>query len=77
MQQQNNANVNEHKRKSEINMMMSVEDFQDTGFSKIDFAVRVDVPYKRNNNKDVKIIQDGLIQSCKTKRQRNGQYDQI
>ena len=32
------------RRKSEINMMMSVDDSQDTGFPKRDFAVRVDVP---------------------------------
>ena len=51
--------------KSEINMMMSVDDSQDTGFWKGDFALRVDVLYKRKNNKDVKIIQDDLIKSCK------------
>ena len=32
------------RRTSEIYMMMSDDDFQDTGFSNRDVAVRVDVP---------------------------------
>ena len=46
-------------------MMMSDDDFQDTGFPNRDFAVRADVLSKRNKNNDVKIIDEKLRQSCK------------
>ena len=46
-------------------MMMSDDDFQDTGFSNRDVAVRVDVPEQRHNKKDVKLIDESLIQSGK------------
>ena len=39
------------RRKSEINMMTSVDDFQDMGFSKRDVAVRVDVPLSQSKGK--------------------------
>ena len=37
-------------------MMMHADDFEDTGFWKGDFDMRVDVLLKRHDNKEVKII---------------------
>ena len=57
-------------------MMMNDDDFQDTGFSNRDFAVRADVPSKEIINKYVNIIEENLIQACKqTKSQSQGKYE--